>query len=186
MLTGPAAARLARSNQVEGVELKWVPPRWGPNKHTPASPTRWLPRRRDINASGLAHNTTHSMGDHTVAVLKFEIQSARRFKQSGSKKRASFQTVIAVSGERSTLPRYFWENRFTHFASGVLTLVLAGAGTRDPAQSKELDVGSKFAVLASKMLTRRAAAHLARPNQVERVELNISVRNLNWYIQSDT
>ena len=49
---------------------------------------------------------------------------------------------VGVSGERSALHRYFWQNCFTHFTSDVITLVLGGVGTRDPVHPKEHDVGS--------------------------------------------
>ena len=49
---------------------------------------------------------------------------------------------VGVSGERSTLHRYFEQISFTHFTFGSVTFVVGGVGTRDPVHSKELDVGS--------------------------------------------
>ena len=46
---------------------------------------------------------------------------------------------VGVSGERSTLHRYFGQNRCTHFTFDSVTFVLGGVGTRDPVHSKELD-----------------------------------------------
>ena len=49
---------------------------------------------------------------------------------------------VGVSGERSTLHRYFGQKGFTRFTFDVVALVLGGVGTRDPVHSKELGVGS--------------------------------------------
>ena len=50
--------------------------------------------------------------------------------------------TLLVDVPSTTLHRWFEQISFTHFTFDSLTFVLGGVGTRDPAHSKELDVGS--------------------------------------------
>ena len=102
-------------------------------------------------------------------LLGRELGRETRLAEKSSAKRLRAQhgqiREVEVSGERSTPPRQFWKNSFTHFTSGVPAPVLGGVGPRDPVHPKEHDVGSNK---ARSSRTQQLAPAPARPKILTR------------------